>query len=103
MTTTIKGGCFQLGINGALSNSNFEVTSALNSRKYTNDDLMQRRLSGITSKHEQLYEDAKFREHRKNDVYANLVPKSCTFQPNLITKTSKVSKRNVRDARDDMR
>lgn len=55
------------------------------------------------SKHVALYNDAKFRSQRQEQIYSRCIDKECTFKPKLITKESVVSKKTVREVQEEVK
>lgn len=56
--------------------------------------------AAMDSKFLALYNDAKYRNLRKEQIYANCLDQECTFKPTLVTKGSKVSQTTVKKARE---
>jgi len=50
-----------------------------------------------------LYDDAKSRELRQEQIYAKCIDKECTFKPVLITQKSKLSKSLVKEVKMQVR
>jgi hypothetical protein len=63
-------------------------------------DLDESREAALDSKFNALYNDAKYRNVRKEQIYANCLDAECTFKPELVTKSSKLSQTTVKKARD---
>ena len=54
------------------------------------------------SKHEALYNDAKYRSQRQRDIYSRCIDKECTFKPHMITKKSNLSKKMVKEVQEEV-
>lgn len=52
-----------------------------------------------TAKFMALYDDAKSRELRQEQIYAKCIDKECTFKPALITQKSKLSQSLVKEVK----
>lgn len=50
-----------------------------------------------------LYADAQHRLMRKHNIYSRCIDKECTFQPQLITKNSKISIQTVKQVKEAVR